>query len=195
MTMAERIKELRLSAGLTQEELGERLGLQKSAIAKYENGRVENIKQGTIKAMADLFSVRPSYIMGWDDHPSAPVFEAAAGEGRVTEWYANDSINLQLEADESYVTVVGRSMEPTLLDGDHVIVCAQSIPDYPHQICLVKINGDEATLKRVEIKEHGILLIGDNIDVYPPHFFTDTEVNDLPVEIKGVVTKLIRDIK
>lgn len=72
MSMAERIKELRLAAGLTQEELGEKLGLQKSAIAKYENGRVENIKRSTIQAMADLFGVRPSYILGFDDEEDEP---------------------------------------------------------------------------------------------------------------------------
>ena len=65
--MAQRIKELRKEAGLTQEELGEKLGLQKSAIAKYESGRVENIKRSTIQAMADLFGVKPSYILGFDE--------------------------------------------------------------------------------------------------------------------------------
>lgn len=67
MPMSDRIKELRLAAGLTQEELGEKLGLQKSAIAKYENGRVENIKRSTIQAMAELFGVSPSYVLGFDD--------------------------------------------------------------------------------------------------------------------------------
>ena len=75
MSMAERIKELRLSAGLTQEELGEKIGLQKSAIAKYENGRVENIKRSTIQALADLFGVKPSYILGFDeDEEASPVY-------------------------------------------------------------------------------------------------------------------------
>ena len=36
MCMADRIKEKRIQAGLTQEELAEKLGLKKSAIAKYE---------------------------------------------------------------------------------------------------------------------------------------------------------------
>jgi repressor LexA len=49
MTMGDRIKELRTEAGMTQEELADKLGMQKSAIAKYENGRVENIKQSTIR--------------------------------------------------------------------------------------------------------------------------------------------------
>ena len=196
MTMAERIKELRLAAGLTQEELGIKLGLQKSAIAKYENGRVENIKQSTIQALAELFQVRPSYIMGWDDAPaSAPLFEAAAGEGRLNDGYPSEEYRIQLEPEEFVVRVVGRSMEPTLQDGDVVIMTAQSVLDYPHQIALVKVDGEESTIKRVEVRDDGIMLIGDNIDVYPPHFFTAAQVEQLPVTIEGVLTKLIREFR
>lgn len=42
--MGERIRRARISKGLTQQELGELVGVQKSAIAKYESGRVANIK-------------------------------------------------------------------------------------------------------------------------------------------------------
>ena len=192
MTMAERIKELRLSANLTQEELGEKLGLQKSAVAKYENGRVENIKQSTIMAMANLFKVRPSYIMGWDD---TPLYESAAGEGIPYSGYPTETASFGLRDEEVAVKVKGRSMEPTLLDGDTVVVSAQNTIDYPRQICLVRVNGDESTIKRVEIKQDGILLIGDNTDVYPPHFFTRFEAEQMPVRIEGVVTRLIRDIR
>ena len=66
MEMSERIKERRNSMGLTQEELGKKLGLQKSAIAKYENGRVENIKRNIIVNMAEILKCSPAYLMGWD---------------------------------------------------------------------------------------------------------------------------------
>lgn len=69
-TMAKRIKHCRIKSNLTQEELADKLGLQKSAIAKYENGRVENIKRTTIEEMARIFNCRPSYLMGWDDTPT-----------------------------------------------------------------------------------------------------------------------------
>lgn len=69
MEMGEIIKQLRKAHNLTQEELGKRLGVQKSAIAKYEKGRVENIKRSTIQAMATLFDVSPCYLMGWADVP------------------------------------------------------------------------------------------------------------------------------
>ena len=67
MTMGERIKYLRESVGLTQDELGERIGVQKSAIVKYEKGKVENIKRSSIKTMADIFGVSPCYLMGFDE--------------------------------------------------------------------------------------------------------------------------------
>lgn len=67
MTMGERIKYLRESNNMTQDELGLLLGVQKSAIAKYENGKVENIKRSTIKKMADIFGVSACYLMGFDE--------------------------------------------------------------------------------------------------------------------------------
>ena len=64
MEMSEIIKERRVALGLTQEELGEKLGLQKSAIAKYENGRVENMKRSIIKKMAKVLECSPAYLLG-----------------------------------------------------------------------------------------------------------------------------------
>ena len=66
MTMADRIKERRIAMGYTQEELAEKIGLKKSAIAKYENGRVENIKRPIIKKMAAVLECTPSYLLGFD---------------------------------------------------------------------------------------------------------------------------------
>lgn len=67
MTMAERIKNKRIDMGLTQEELAEMLGLQKSAVAKYENGRVENIKRSIIFKMSEVLNCSPAYLMGWEE--------------------------------------------------------------------------------------------------------------------------------
>lgn len=66
--MALRIKALRKQKNLSQEQLADLLGLQKSAIAKYENGRVINIKRSTIAKMAKIFNCNPSYIMGWNEN-------------------------------------------------------------------------------------------------------------------------------
>ncbi len=54
------IKQARLEKGLTQEELGKAIGVQKSAIAKYENGRIVNIKRSTLQKLASALNIRPS---------------------------------------------------------------------------------------------------------------------------------------
>lgn len=65
--MGEIIKTLRIHKGITQEELGKVIGVQKSAIRKYESGLVQNIKRTSIKKMADYFGVSPSYLLGYED--------------------------------------------------------------------------------------------------------------------------------
>lgn len=67
MEMSEIIKQLRLQKGITQEELGRVIGVQKSAIRKYESGMVENIKRSSIKKLADYFGVSPSFLLGYED--------------------------------------------------------------------------------------------------------------------------------
>ena len=53
--------------GLTQEQLGNLLGVKKSAIAKYENNRVENLKKDTIQKLSEIFDVPASYFLGIDE--------------------------------------------------------------------------------------------------------------------------------
>ncbi|MEB8416354.1 helix-turn-helix domain-containing protein [Enterococcus casseliflavus] len=65
--MGERIKRLRLERHLTQEELGNRFGLKRAAINKYEKGNVENMKRTIIEEMSNFFGVSPSYLMALDN--------------------------------------------------------------------------------------------------------------------------------
>ena len=60
MEIGKKIREARIARGLTQEQLGEIVGLQKSAIAKYENGRVVNIKRSTLQKLASALGLRGS---------------------------------------------------------------------------------------------------------------------------------------
>ena len=48
---------------MTQEELGTLIGVQKSAIAKYESGRVVNIKRSTLKKISDILGIQPSELI------------------------------------------------------------------------------------------------------------------------------------
>lgn len=67
MKTGEIIKKLRKEKRITQQQLGDILGVQKSAVAKWENGHVHNLKSETINAIAVYFGVRPSYIRGETD--------------------------------------------------------------------------------------------------------------------------------
>ena len=63
MNVGEKIRSARIAKGMTQEELGKILGVQKSAIAKYEKGRVVNIKRSTLKKISDVLGIRPSELI------------------------------------------------------------------------------------------------------------------------------------
>ena len=67
MNIGEKIKAARISKGMTQEELGKLLGVQKSAVAKYENGRVVNIKRSTLKKISDILEIRPSELISVEE--------------------------------------------------------------------------------------------------------------------------------
>lgn len=66
MTVGATIKQLRLEKGLTQEELGEMLGVKKAAVQKYESGQVQNLKPATIKKLCEIFGMNPSVFI-FDD--------------------------------------------------------------------------------------------------------------------------------
>ena len=202
------IKEYRHSHDLSMQEFADKCGLSKGYISMLERGtHPQNNREiipsiGTVQKIASVMGITVDTLLASVDGDqriditkSAPLYETAAGRGRLNDGYPTDEYNVRLEADEIAARVVGRSMEPTLLDGDVVIIAAQNVPDYDGQICLVKINGDESTVKRVERKSNGIMLVGDNTNVYAPKFYTAEEVEQLPVKIEGVVRRLIRDIK
>jgi repressor LexA len=189
-TRTKRLKIAFENSGLTQTEVCERAGINKGAFSSYLSGRYFP-KQKSLEKLSSVFNVSIQYLMGIDN---VPVYEAAAGEGRYNDAYPSDAYSINLKDDEFLFRVVGRSMEPTLLDGDIVVVTRQSTVNYTRQIALVRINGEESTLKRVQIKKDGIVLIADNVNVYEPHFFSAEEVNDLPVRIDGIVSKVIREL-
>lgn len=79
MKMGDIIRQLRLQRGITQEELGKVIGVQKSTIRKYESGMVENIKRTSIKKMADYFGVSPTYLMGMEENTNYGVNNGIIG--------------------------------------------------------------------------------------------------------------------
>ncbi|WP_407399656.1 helix-turn-helix domain-containing protein [Treponema sp.] len=66
MNIGDKIRNARIQKNLTQEELGNMLGVQKSAIAKWENGRVVNIKRSNLKKLSDILEI-PAHELISDD--------------------------------------------------------------------------------------------------------------------------------
>lgn len=62
-----RIKVLRKDAGMTQEELGRKVGVSKATINKYETGIVVNLRRDVIEKIAKALDAAPGYLMGWTD--------------------------------------------------------------------------------------------------------------------------------
>ena len=66
MTIGEMIKARRLELNMTTEDLGKLIGVQRSAVSKYEKGRVE-LKASQIQAIALALNVLPVDLL--DDCP------------------------------------------------------------------------------------------------------------------------------
>lgn len=61
------IKQARMQKGLTQEQLAEKVGVKKSAVAKWENGRVSEIKRSNLKMLAEALDLNPNQLLGNDE--------------------------------------------------------------------------------------------------------------------------------
>lgn len=59
MNIGEKIRNARIEKGYTQEELGNLIGVQKSAVAKYEKGRVVNIKRSVLAKISKVLEIPP----------------------------------------------------------------------------------------------------------------------------------------
>ena len=95
MNIGDKIRNARISKGMTQEELGKAIGVQKSAIAKYENGRVVNIKRSVLKKLSDILGIAPSEL----------IFEAYMEEEQKKNDILTDII-LKMRTDSTFMSVV-----------------------------------------------------------------------------------------
>ena len=68
MNIGERIKQLRREKGLTQEQLAEKIGVERSSIGKYEGKSKNVIPSDDVKArLADFFGVSVDFLIGLSD--------------------------------------------------------------------------------------------------------------------------------
>ena len=205
---ARRIKELRTKKGLSQAQLAKILNIDRSTVNKYESGQSRPIRY--INKLADLFGVSADYILGLDDQegkekvppkgakiPVLGYITAGIPVEAITDIEDYEEISAEMAEKGEYfaLKVKGYSMAPRFLPGDIAIVKVQENCS-DGDLCIVQIGGGEAAMKQVYKKANGIVLIALNPMVFPPHFFTADEVQNLPVQIIGVVAEVrIRNLK
>lgn len=187
MDFAKRLKELRVSRGLTQDDLARELNLVKSSISMYENGKRKPSFE-VLEAIADYFNVNMDTL-----YSSAPVFVpslkrvpmlgyAAAGQplenldGQDTYYVETDS----RYAVDFCITVRGDSMiNAGINDGDIVFVKSQ--PEVPNgKIACIEIDNERVCIKRFYKTDTGVMLVSEN-PKYAPLQFSESNCSDFKV--------------
>jgi transcriptional regulator with XRE-family HTH domain len=67
MTLGEKIRKRRMELNMTMDDLGNAIGVQRSAINKYEKGMITDLKRSTIHALAKALQVSPLYLLDDDN--------------------------------------------------------------------------------------------------------------------------------
>ena len=201
-----RLKMLRRQKGVKQVDIANLLHITQGAVSQWELGRT-NMDYQYAKTLADYFGVTTDYLLGEADIIDSSAIQAPAavripviGTIRagiplaaiedIEDW---EEIPADMAKKGEFVAlrVKGDSMLPDIKDGDVAIIRRQESIENG-QIAAVIVNGDDATIKKVQLLPDGIMLIGLNTEVYEPHFYSKQEISDLPVRIYGKLVEVRR---
>ena len=200
--IAENISSLLEKHGKTQMDLATFMNVSQATVSNWCKG-LKLPRMDKIDRICDFFHVSRTQLMESQSASSRistgvsiPIVSAIVA-GMPADAYEDilgyEEISRQLAKTGEFVClrVKGDSMSPVIQDGDLVIVRHQKDVD-SGDIAVVRINGDEATLKKVHKSPDGITLIAYNPAVYEPHFYSNKEIEELPVEIDGKVVEMKR---
>ena len=209
LNTGQKIKILREQLNLTLEQVGNIVGVGKSTVRKWETGEIANMRRDKIAALAKALHTTPAYLMDWKEETdkneplakgvTIPVLGYVRAGYPI---YAEENIidyeeisNAMAAKGEFFgLRVCGISMEPQIFEGDIVIVRKQ--PDIESgEIAVVLVNVSDGTVKKVTKSDKGIMLIplNGNCD-YEPHFYSNKEIQTLPVTIAGRVVEIRRKL-
>lgn len=204
MTFGEKIKLLRLTRGLTLEQVGDIVGVGKSTVSKWETGDIANMRRDKIAALADALGVSPGYLMGWEQDTillegqdasalaakRIPIIgDTAAGQPIIANREYDEYIDVPIDGRrfDAAVRVTGDSMMPNYRIGDLALIRYQD-DVLDGQIAVVCLD-DEVTLKRVYHMQNGVVLHSDNPKYKPMMILQD----DIPnIHLTGRAVGVIR---
>ena len=210
--IGKRIKSARNEQGLTQEELGKRLKLNKSTIQRYESGAISSIKLPVLQAIAKQLNVNPDWLALKTDDPGfynpTPITDIfsipdiaslpetkdipligtiACGEPILAEENIEEyvKVNKNISA-EFALRCKGDSMiDARIRSGDIVYIHQQ--PDVENGEIAAVLIGNEATLKRVfKYPEKNMLMLRPANSSYEDLIYTGDELNDIRIIGKAV---------
>lgn len=204
------LRDLRKNTGLTQEEVAKFLNITRGAYANIEGGKREP-DFATISALADYFGVSVDYLLGRENEragerpePTRPGCKWIPVLGSVVAGVPVEAIEEILDWEEIdaktaangehfALKIKGDSMEPVLFAGDVIIVQQQPTAEN-NDVVVALVNGDEATVKRIKIRPEGLMLIPNN-PAYEPMFYSNNDVESLPVTVLGVAVEVRRSLR
>jgi transcriptional regulator with XRE-family HTH domain len=67
MSVGKIIKKRRKELKMSADELGIKLGKDRSTIYRYENGDIEKLPIDILKPIAEALLTTPEYLMGWEE--------------------------------------------------------------------------------------------------------------------------------
>lgn len=200
-TFQNRLQKAMNIRNMKQVDLVEKTGLDKILLSKYLSG-ISNARQDKLTTLAEALQVNEIWLMGYDiPMESIPIKNIEKIKipvlGTVKAGYdylaqeniiGYESIDNVSDPENYYaLQVTGNSMEPLFSDGDIAIVHKQDNFDSGNT-CIILVNGDEATVKKVVRMDDGIDLIAMN-PYYPVRHFSKNEMNEIPVKIIGKVVE------
>ena len=174
-TLGETIRKLRKIAGLSQTKLANLLGVTQSTVAFWESGR-NHPRHKYLEKMSAIFGVSPAvfyangdafrnYVrVGEKGDLYLPVVSYVhAGLGVFNEPEELLMVTIE-EARKAHFTmkVKGKSMEPTLLEGDYIGVRQQEVATTGDIVVAQIDEFDEVTVKRLKQIATEIILVPDN---------------------------------
>lgn len=178
--MYDKFKKLLDENNVTPYRVSKDTGISTTTLTKWKQGEYTP-KKDKIKLIASYFDVPMSYF--YDDEQT---YEISAGNGRI-----NESTERFKPSQGRIARVVGDSMLPTLKDGDYVHIV--EIPDVtPQDYAVLRINGDEMTIKHVEFTEDGMWVRGENKEVFEDKFYTIKDIVLLPIQVVGKADEIIQ---